>query len=79
MFFNFRFCFAHGGGAFPFTVGRIEHGYNVILNKQRALLLILMVNLFSVGQTLLPLTVPIRLKSFWENSGQIRLFMMTDA
>lgn len=26
---NLRVCFAHGGGAFPFTVGRIEHGYNV--------------------------------------------------
>eukprot|EP00051_Salpingoeca_urceolata_P027842 m.483562 g.483562 ORF g.483562 m.483562 type:complete len:359 (+) comp22982_c0_seq1:58-1134(+) len=24
-----KLCFAHGGGAFPFTVGRIEHGYNV--------------------------------------------------
>lgn len=24
-----KVCFAHGGGAFPFTVGRIEHGYNV--------------------------------------------------
>lgn len=23
-----KVCFAHGGGAFPFTVGRIEHGYN---------------------------------------------------
>lgn len=22
-----KICFAHGGGAFPFTVGRIEHGY----------------------------------------------------
>jgi len=22
-----RICFAHGGGAFPFTVGRINHGY----------------------------------------------------
>ncbi len=22
-----RVCFAHGGGAFPFTVGRIEHGF----------------------------------------------------
>jgi aminocarboxymuconate-semialdehyde decarboxylase len=22
-----RFCFAHGGGSFPYTVGRIEHGY----------------------------------------------------
>lgn len=21
-----KFCFAHGGGAFPFTVGRIQHG-----------------------------------------------------
>jgi aminocarboxymuconate-semialdehyde decarboxylase len=26
---NLRVCFAHGGGAFPFTVGRIEHGFNV--------------------------------------------------
>ena len=24
-----RFCFAHGGGSFPFTIGRIEHGYHV--------------------------------------------------
>jgi aminocarboxymuconate-semialdehyde decarboxylase len=24
-----RICFAHGGGAFPATLGRIEHGYNV--------------------------------------------------
>lgn len=24
-----RVCFAHGGGAFPFTIGRIEHGYNM--------------------------------------------------
>ncbi|XP_066433425.1 2-amino-3-carboxymuconate-6-semialdehyde decarboxylase isoform X2 [Eleutherodactylus coqui] len=24
-----RVCFAHGGGAFPFTVGRIDHGFNV--------------------------------------------------
>ena len=24
-----RVCFAHGGGAFPGTVGRIEHGFNV--------------------------------------------------
>ena len=23
-----RLCFAHGGGSFPFTLGRIEHGYN---------------------------------------------------
>ena len=23
-----KFCFAHGGGAFPFTVGRIQHGYD---------------------------------------------------
>jgi len=22
-----RFCFAHGGGSFPFTLGRIEHGF----------------------------------------------------
>ncbi len=22
-----RVCFAHGGGAFPYTIGRIEHGY----------------------------------------------------
>ena len=24
-----RVCFAHGGGAFPSTIGRIEHGFNV--------------------------------------------------
>ena len=24
-----KFCFAHGGGSFPFTIGRIEHGYQV--------------------------------------------------
>jgi aminocarboxymuconate-semialdehyde decarboxylase len=24
-----RVCFAHGGGAFPGTIGRIEHGFNV--------------------------------------------------
>jgi aminocarboxymuconate-semialdehyde decarboxylase len=24
-----RFCFAHGGGAFPSTIGRIEHGFRV--------------------------------------------------
>ncbi|ETO10223.1 aminocarboxymuconate-semialdehyde decarboxylase [Reticulomyxa filosa] len=23
-----KFCFAHGGGSFPHTVGRVEHGYN---------------------------------------------------
>jgi len=26
---NLRIAFAHGGGAFPGTVGRIEHGFNV--------------------------------------------------
>ena len=26
---DLRFCFAHGGGAFPFTIGRIEHGFNM--------------------------------------------------
>lgn len=26
---NLRICFAHGGGAFPATLGRIEHGFNV--------------------------------------------------
>ncbi|MFK7960883.1 MAG: amidohydrolase family protein [Phycisphaerales bacterium] len=26
---NLRICFAHGGGAFPFIIGRIEHGWNV--------------------------------------------------
>ncbi len=25
---NLRVCFAHGGGAFPFTVGRVEHGFH---------------------------------------------------
>lgn len=24
-----KMCFAHGGGAFPYTIGRIEHGFNV--------------------------------------------------
>jgi aminocarboxymuconate-semialdehyde decarboxylase len=24
-----RFCFAHGGGAFPGTIGRLEHGFRV--------------------------------------------------
>lgn len=24
-----RLCFAHGGGSFPATIGRIEHGFNV--------------------------------------------------
>ena len=26
---KFRVAFAHGGGAFPFTIGRIEHGFHV--------------------------------------------------
>ena len=26
---DLRIAFAHGGGAFPFTLGRIEHGFNV--------------------------------------------------
>lgn len=26
---NLRICFAHGGGSFPYTLGRIEHGFNV--------------------------------------------------
>ena len=26
---NLRICFAHGGGAFPATLGRIEHGFDV--------------------------------------------------
>ena len=24
-----RFCFAHGGGSFPYTIGRIEHGFKM--------------------------------------------------
>ena len=24
-----KICFAHGGGSFPYTVGRIEHGFNM--------------------------------------------------
>ncbi|NXC22817.1 ACMSD decarboxylase, partial [Corythaeola cristata] len=24
-----KVCFAHGGGAFPYTVGRISHGFNM--------------------------------------------------
>ncbi|MEJ7847179.1 MAG: amidohydrolase family protein [Pyrinomonadaceae bacterium] len=26
---NLRLCFAHGGGSFPSTIGRIEHGFEV--------------------------------------------------
>jgi len=26
---NLRLAFAHGGGSFPLTIGRIEHGFNV--------------------------------------------------
>jgi aminocarboxymuconate-semialdehyde decarboxylase len=26
---NLRICFAHGGGSFPFTIGRIAHGFEV--------------------------------------------------
>ncbi|SVD39288.1 uncharacterized protein METZ01_LOCUS392142, partial [marine metagenome] len=26
---NLKIAFAHGGGAFPFTIGRIDHGYKV--------------------------------------------------
>ncbi|XP_003386098.1 PREDICTED: 2-amino-3-carboxymuconate-6-semialdehyde decarboxylase-like [Amphimedon queenslandica] len=26
---NLKICFAHGGGSFPYTIGRIEHGFNV--------------------------------------------------
>ena len=26
---DLKIAFAHGGGAFPFTIGRIDHGYNV--------------------------------------------------
>ena len=26
---NLNICFAHGGGSFPFTSGRIDHGFNV--------------------------------------------------
>ena len=26
---NLRICFAHGGGSFPYTLGRIEHGFQV--------------------------------------------------
>ncbi|MBV6479974.1 MAG: hypothetical protein HGGPFJEG_02781 [Ignavibacteria bacterium] len=28
-FKKLKVCFAHGGGSFPFTIGRIEHGFNV--------------------------------------------------
>jgi aminocarboxymuconate-semialdehyde decarboxylase len=26
---DLRMCFAHGGGAFPFTLGRLDHGWSV--------------------------------------------------
>ena len=25
---NLKIAFAHGGGSFPFTLGRIDHGFN---------------------------------------------------
>jgi len=28
-FKKLKVCFSHGGGSFPFTIGRIEHGFNV--------------------------------------------------
>ena len=28
-FSNLKIAFAHGGGAFPFTAGRVDHGFNV--------------------------------------------------
>jgi len=28
-FSTLRIAFAHGGGSFPLTIGRIEHGFNV--------------------------------------------------
>lgn len=31
---SLKVCFAHGGGAYPFTIGRIEHG---ILRSPREL------------------------------------------
>jgi predicted TIM-barrel fold metal-dependent hydrolase len=26
---DLKICFAHGGGSFPYTLGRIEHGFDV--------------------------------------------------
>jgi aminocarboxymuconate-semialdehyde decarboxylase len=26
---SLRICFAHGGGSFPYTIGRIEHGFRM--------------------------------------------------
>ena len=26
---NLKIAFAHGGGSFPFNIGRIDHGFNV--------------------------------------------------
>ena len=26
---DLKVCFAHGGGSYPFTIGRVEHGYRV--------------------------------------------------
>ena len=39
-----KFCLAHGGGAFPFTIGRFNHGYicrpgtNLNLEKEEFLI-----------------------------------------
>ena len=26
---SLKICLAHGGGSFPYTIGRIEHGFNM--------------------------------------------------
>ena len=45
---NLKVCFAHGAGSFPFTLGRIEHGFQVGS---------LFFSFVSVAQTSLPSTV----------------------
>jgi aminocarboxymuconate-semialdehyde decarboxylase len=32
-----RWCFAHGGGAFAFTLGRVDHGWNVMPDGRAAI------------------------------------------
>ena len=32
-----RWCFAHGGGAFPFVMGRVDHGWDVTVQGRQAI------------------------------------------
>jgi predicted TIM-barrel fold metal-dependent hydrolase len=40
-----KVCFAHGGGSYPFTIGRIEHGtsYKKVLSHLYCLIYIILI------------------------------------